>query len=124
MKKIKNAGAKELIRELKRAGFKIVKPVIIKLRTGKCKVKGCKGIVGKLWPIALDDIISGDGVAIRVILAYPCNKCGALHGTPEAEEIIKDRRGNRVFYQKKRLVFKNQVSKTVYTDTSRIRCGW
>ncbi len=91
-----------------------IKTFTIKM-TGACKAKGCDGIVGKIFPIQLDD--NSD----VVMLGFPCNKCGAVHGTRQAKEIIKDPHDNFVFYEKGNLVFRNASNKLVRRDNSRLR---
>jgi len=123
MTKDKVENARELIARFKKTGFAISPPIIIRPETGQCKAGGCDGTVGTLWPLSLDNIITHDGKVAQVILAYPCDKCGALHGTPKGEEIIEDRQENQVFYVKKKLVYKNKAGKVIRADNNRLRAA-
>jgi len=115
------AESRKIVRQAIEAGFKVGKPIVVKIETGTCKVEGCGGTVGKLWPIGLVNKTAPDGVTKEVLLGYPCDRCGALHGTPTAEEIIEDRQRNRVFYQGKQLVHRDRHGRVVLRDRSRIR---
>jgi hypothetical protein len=106
------------IRELMKTGVITRKPFIIKIRlkTGKCKIKGCKGTVGKLWGICINSIIAPD--YSLTLMAWPCDKCGALHNLPNAEHLVRDKKGNpiigKVFAHDIELRTRDKGGKTIY----------
>jgi hypothetical protein len=110
----KRTSVDDVIRELIKVGFITRKPTIIKVRpvTGKCKIKGCKGIVGKLHAVFLERVGSFD------FLAYPCDKCGALHNSPKGEYLIKNKKGRpfvaEVFAHDIELRTRNRKGEDVY----------
>lgn len=119
--KRKDFGAK-LLALLKKAGIKVVKSIPARFETGRCSRERCRGTVGKLWPVSLIQQTAPDGRTTQCVLAYPCNKCGALFGNGSGQgDQVTDREGRKVFFMNGWLVYKNKQGRVVEKSNAYLR---